>query len=124
MHARRLKPEFDEHRHRHPREDPRRHVRRAISGSYSSGKLNDTPIFSRGEDVGEGVGVGVGVVECQLYVDERTILKVRRSRRSIDVTTRDTTMSEWTSSEIKLECERDEAKLVLGADQRLISVDR
>ena len=66
----------------------------------------------------------MGVVECQLYVDERTILKVRRSRRSIDVTTRDTTMSEWTSSEIKLECERDEAKLVLGADQRLIPVDR
>ena len=48
---------------------------RAISCSYSRGKLNDTPTFSRDDprqDVGEDVGVRVrvcvrvGVVECQL----------------------------------------------------------
>ena len=38
---------------------------RAISRSYSYGKLNDAPTFSR-DDPREDVGVGVGVVECEL----------------------------------------------------------
>jgi len=46
-------------RHRHPREDPRRHVRHTrFPASYSCGKLT-TRRHSR-EDVGEDVGVGVG----------------------------------------------------------------
>jgi len=35
------------HRHRHPREDIRQHVRHARLKLYSRGKLNDTPTFSR-----------------------------------------------------------------------------
>ena len=53
-------------RHRHPCEDLR--PTRAISLSYSFGKLT-TRRHSRDyprNDVGEDVGVGVGVVECQL----------------------------------------------------------
>ena len=57
------------HRHGHgrPREDPRRHVRRAISLSYSCGKFNHTPTFSRRSSRGcrrgiKSVSVSVSVL--------------------------------------------------------------
>jgi len=56
------------HRHGHPPEDPRRHVRHArlpvipVAVWTTRSHSRDDPR----EDVGEDVGVGVGVVECQL----------------------------------------------------------
>jgi len=58
------------HRHRLPRENPRRHVRHARLKSFMWQAERHADILAtilvNCEDVGEDIGVGVGVVECEL----------------------------------------------------------
>ena len=53
------------HRHGHPREDPRRHVRHARFPEVIPMASSTTRRYSR-DDPREDVGEDVGVVECQL----------------------------------------------------------
>ena len=65
------------HRHRHPREEPRRHVRHAripevslVASSTTRRHSRDDPREYFGEDV------GVGVVECDTYTDTDTFADI------------------------------------------------